>query len=84
MNLRDCSFSLFLFSFQNPPQVVAQNVYDDHIDPGAQDQFTCYGSACFRMTHMIVALLSLSCVGTSVAMLYTSRHVYNKSSLHRS
>jgi len=63
-------------------KIVAGDVYEDHIDAHAEDKFTCYGSACFRETHMIVAVLSLTCVGTSLTMLYTSRHVYNKSSLH--
>jgi len=65
-------------------KIVAQDVYEQHIDPSAEDQFTCYGSACFKATHMVVALLSLTCVATSISMLYTSRHVYNKSNPHRS
>jgi len=64
-------------------KILAQDVYEEHIDPSAADRNTCFGMDCFRMTHMVVALLSLTCVGTSIAMLFTSRHTYNKSSLHR-
>lgn len=63
-------------------KLLAQEVYEAHIDPHADDTNTCVGTGCFQLTHMIVAFLSLTCVGTSAAMLYTSRHVYNKSSLH--
>lgn len=62
---------------------LAQHVYESHIDPASEDHYTCLGLDCFQATHMVVAFLSLSCAGTSAAMLYTSRHTYNKSSLHR-
>ena len=63
-------------------KIIAQDIYDRNIDPNADDKNTCLGMACFQDTHMIVAGFSLTCIATSVAMMYTSRHVYNKSSLH--
>ena len=47
------------------------------------DAVTCYGQDCFQMTHFVVSALSLLCVLTSVGTLYTTRHVYNRSTLHR-
>ena len=47
------------------------------------DGVTCYGQDCFRMTHVVVSALSLLCILTSIAMQYTTRHEYNRSSLHR-
>jgi hypothetical protein len=68
-------------------KIVAQEVYESHVDTHYSehdsDGVTCYGPECFRMTHIVIVLLSLTCVGSSAAMLYTSRHSYNKSSLHR-
>jgi MFS family permease len=61
---------------------VAQAVYDENTDPNGADAKTCLGMACFRATHMIVAALCVSCIFSSWLMLYTSRHVYNKTSLH--
>lgn len=55
---------------------VAQEVYEAHINSKSPDPFTCIGTGCFRRTHMIVSMLSLTCVGTSLATLYFSRHVY--------
>ena len=68
-------------------KIVAQQVYESHVDTTHysehSDGVTCYGPECFRMTHIVIVLLSLTCVASSAAMLYTSRHLYNKSSLHR-
>jgi hypothetical protein len=47
------------------------------------DGVTCYGHECFRLTHVIIAGLSLLCVVTSIAMQYVTRHIYNKSSRQR-
>jgi hypothetical protein len=47
------------------------------------DGVTCYGHECFRLTHVIIAALSLLCVVSSIAMQYVTRHIYNKSSRHR-
>jgi len=73
-------------------KVVAQDVYERHIHDSvsssggsaahAPDENTCVGMGCFQNTHMIVAGLSLTCVATSLGVMYTSRHVYNKVSLH--
>lgn len=63
-------------------KLIAQEVYESHTDPDGPDAKTCIGMGCFQSTHMIVAGLSLTCVVSSIAMLYTSRHVYNKTSLH--
>jgi MFS family permease len=63
---------------------VAQAVYDENTDPNGADAKTCLGMACFRTTHMIVAGLCASCIFSSLLMLYTSRHVYNKRSRHAS
>ena len=74
-------------------KVVAQEVYENHIDSDSHyysenndnndGVTTCYGQQCFQQTHIVIALLSLTCVLTSVVMQYTTRHAYNKSSLHR-
>ena len=45
---------------------------------GGADAYTCLGTGCFQNTHWAVAALSLTCVATSVGLMYTSRHVYNK------
>jgi MFS family permease len=57
---------------------VAQTVYEHHIDHNDEhsDGVTCYGHDCFRMSHLIVAGLSLSCVLSSVGMLRTTRQTY--------
>jgi MFS family permease len=60
---------------------VAQEVYEYNMDRSSGSQ-TCIGMACYQATHLIVAGLSLTCVLSSAAMLYTSRHIYNKASLH--
>lgn len=63
-------------------QIVAGGVYERHINKDAEDKLTCLGDACFRLTHLIVAGLSLTCALTSVLMMYTSRHIYNRNSVH--
>lgn len=65
-------------------KMLAQHVYERHIDEGGETPNTCLGAGCFRTTHMVAAFLSLSCALTSGAMVYTSRHIYNKSASHRS
>ena len=61
---------------------VAQSVYDYNTDPNGADSKTCIGMDCFQSTHMIVAGLCLSCVLSSIIMMFTSRHSYNKPILH--
>jgi len=63
---------------------VAQEVYDDHIDPNLDPEGrTCYGIACFQMTHMICAILSCVCMATSIAMIYVTRDIYNSDHVHK-
>jgi len=65
-------------------KLVAQTVYEDNVDPDdSNNPFTCLGMSCFHTTHMVVAVLSLTCTISSACMMYTSKHVYNSSSLHR-
>jgi MFS family permease len=61
---------------------VAQAVYDHNTDPNGTDSKTCIGMDCFQSTHMIVSALCLTCALTSLIMMYTSRHSYNKPILH--
>lgn len=63
-------------------KVIAQHVYEAHIGPDSPDEHTCVGRGCFQNTHMAVVILSLTCIVTSFGVLYTTRHVYNKISLH--
>lgn len=65
-------------------KVIAQDVYESHIGPDAADRTTCVGLGCFQDTHMAVAGLSLTCVVSSWAMLFTTSHVYRSGSLRRS
>jgi Nodulin-like len=70
--------TLFLSKF------VAQTVYELHIDHDDEnsDGLTCYGEDCFRASHLIVALLSLTCLLASVGMLRMTRHAHSGLSLH--
>jgi MFS family permease len=62
---------------------IAQNVYEANIHANhSADANTCIGMTCFQATHMVVAGLSLTCVVTSLGLLYTSRQTYNRYSLH--
>lgn len=64
---------------------VAQEVYDEHIseshgDPGMDDgNYKCFGTECFRMSHVIVSVLSLTCIVSSIALIRSTRHVYQRS-----
>jgi MFS family permease len=65
-------------------EYVAGNVYEAHVDK-QEDSLSCFGPACFRMTHLIVAGLALTCILASLALEYTSRQAYNnKLRLHTS
>ena len=70
---------------------VAQEVYDKHIiaghgDPEAaastiaadEGNFKCFGAGCFRMSHLITSLLSLTCVVSSVGLILSTRDVYQR------
>jgi hypothetical protein len=56
-------------------EYVAGNVYENHVDP--DDPLSCYGPACFRPTHLVVAGLSFLCIFVSLALQYMSRYAYN-------
>lgn len=56
-------------------EYIAGNVYEAHVDASV-DAITCYGPKCFRETHLTVALLGLTGVVASLALMYTSRHSY--------
>jgi MFS family permease len=67
-------------------KIVAQQVYEDHIEPpssGKSDGVTCYGIKCFQQTHIIIVILSFTCVATSILMQYKTRNVYSKSNISR-
>jgi hypothetical protein len=62
---------------------VAQTVYDEHMikshgDDIDAENFQCYGKGCFQMSHVIVCLLSLTCVGSSFCLLRATKHVYRR------
>lgn len=54
---------------------------DTEITVGSIDDHTCIGAACFHMTHVIVSLLSLTCMVTSYGLMRASRDIYNKYSM---
>ena len=63
---------------------VAQTVYDDHInenhgDAVDEDSYKCFGTACFQLSHLIVSALSLTCVFSSVGLIWTTKDVYRRS-----
>jgi hypothetical protein len=64
-------------------KVVAQEVYETHIEPheeyssASSDSATCYGQKCFELTHIVIAILSATCVVSSLAMQFMTRHAYN-------
>ncbi|KAL3789372.1 hypothetical protein ACHAWO_011536 [Cyclotella atomus] len=61
---------------------VAQTVYDEHIkthgDAMDAENFQCDGKGCFQMSHVIVCLLSLTCVASSFCLLRATKHVYSR------
>jgi hypothetical protein len=60
-------------------KLVAQRVYEEHIDPhSSEGSTTCIGQACFRQTHVVVVVLSLTCIVTSAMLQYKTRDVYSK------
>jgi hypothetical protein len=58
---------------------LAQHVYEYHTD---EDSNTCSGPTCFRLTQLIVAAASVTCIATSLGLSYWSRHIYNTQSVH--
>jgi hypothetical protein len=62
-------------------KIVAQHVYEAHIDPhSSEGNTTCIGHACFLQTHVVVVILSLTCIVTSAMLQYKTRDVYKKTS----
>jgi hypothetical protein len=60
-------------------KVVAQKVYEEHIDPhSSEGNTTCIGEACFRQTHVFVVIVSLTSIVTSIMLQWKTRDVYNK------
>eukprot|EP00567_Pseudictyota_dubia_P002418 CAMPEP_0197466756 /NCGR_PEP_ID=MMETSP1175-20131217/65217_1 /TAXON_ID=1003142 /ORGANISM="Triceratium dubium, Strain CCMP147" /LENGTH=476 /DNA_ID=CAMNT_0043002809 /DNA_START=153 /DNA_END=1583 /DNA_ORIENTATION=- len=53
---------------------VAGTVYEEHAEP--DDPLTCYGTACFQKTHLLVAAFALTGAAASLALQFTSRHAY--------
>jgi hypothetical protein len=63
-------------------KVVAQQVYESHIDPHTSSgggENTCYGKGCFQTTHSTIVYLSLTCVVTSIVIQLKTAHIYDKS-----
>jgi MFS family permease len=58
---------------------LAQHVYEYHADA---DSNTCSGPTCFRLTQLVVAAASVTCIATSLGLSYWSRCIYNKQSVH--
>ena len=67
---------------------IVQTVYNQHIaeshgDPvgvsANEGNFKCYGTECFRTSHIIVSLLSLTCVASSIGLIWLTRDVYRRS-----
>lgn len=57
-------------------KVIAQGVYEEHtVDDEA---LMCYGADCYRTTHWIVAGLIVSCIVTSVVLLFITNPIYRR------
>lgn len=69
-------------------KMVAQRVYESHIDPNSpgndKDGATCYGQECFQQTHVVIVVLSLTCLVTSAITQYRTRGIYDNSGRSRS
>ena len=62
---------------------VAQSFYDEHIikshgDSVDEQNYQCYGKECFRMSHVVVCLLSFTCVVTSFGVMRATKDVYRQ------
>jgi hypothetical protein len=53
---------------------VTQAVYERHIE--SEGSRTCYGQQCFLDTHIIIAILSFTCVVASYWFYRSTRHAY--------
>merc|ERR1711971_1141590 len=62
-------------------KLVAQSVYERHAEQDSNDDSgaeVCYGQACFEATHLVISVLSATCVVSSLAMLKRTRHAYRR------
>ena len=68
-------------------KIVAEDVYEAHVPPPNHpndaneddgDDSTCFGLDCFQMTHWIVSGLTVSCILTSIALQFMTRHIYRR------
>jgi hypothetical protein len=60
---------------------VAQIVYEKHAEPNSNEDGgneICYGQPCFETTHLIISVLSATCLVSSIAMLRRTRHAYSR------
>lgn len=63
---------------------VAQTFYDEHIVKSHGDSldgginFQCFGKECFQMSHVVVCLLSFTCVISSFGVLHATKDVYRR------
>ena len=62
-------------------KLVAQKIYEEHIEADDNsehnDGLTCYGIECFQQTHVVIVILSMTCVAVSILMQFKTRKVYN-------
>ncbi len=62
-------------------KLVAQKIYEEHIGtkdaPEESDGVTCYGVECFQQTHLVIVLLSITCVAVSLLMQFKTRKIYS-------
>ena len=68
-----CTSSIGAFVLSN---LVAGEVYEHSCV--LEDSYTCYGPSCFRMTHEIIAALSLTAIVTSIALFHSTREAYSR------
>ncbi|KAL3805369.1 hypothetical protein HJC23_009076 [Cyclotella cryptica] len=62
---------------------VAQSFYDEHImkshgDSIDGENYQCYGKECFQMSHVVVCLLSFTCVVSSFGVMRATKDVYRR------
>lgn len=70
-----CTGSIGAFVLSN---LVAGGVYEHSSSVLLEDSYTCYGPSCFRMTHVIIASLSLTAIAASIAFFRSTREAYRK------
>jgi MFS family permease len=68
-----CTGSIGAFVLSN---IVAGEVYEP--SSVLEASYKCYGPSCFRLTHAIIAVLSLTAVATSIALFRSTREACSK------